>query len=78
MKVSQTVFILTGQIIQSGVDMVSEADLKTGRLQDFDAGLKIFFIKRACRRNNTDNVPSPEPGWFYGRYAFDKDYPFVK
>jgi hypothetical protein len=78
MKVSQPVPILTGQIIQSAVDMVCEADLKTGRPQDFDAGLKIRFIERACRRNDTDSVPRSEPGWFYDRYSFDKCYPFVK
>jgi hypothetical protein len=77
MKVSQSVLILTGQIIQSGVDMVCEADLKTGRLQDFDAGLKIRFIKRARRRDDADSVPRPEPGGFYDRYAFDKAYPLV-
>ena len=56
--------------------MGCEADLKTGRLQDFDAGLKIRFIKRACRRDDTDTVPSPEPGWFYDGYAFDR-YPLI-
>lgn len=78
MKVFQSNLILTGQIIQSGVDMVCEADLKTGRLQDFDAGLKIRFIKRACRRDDTDAVPLPEPGWLYDSCVFDKAYPFVK
>jgi hypothetical protein len=58
--------------------MVCEADLKTGRLQDFDAGLKILFIKRARRRDDTDSVPRPEPGWLYDSCVFDKAYPFVK
>jgi len=78
MKVSKSVLILAGQVIQSGVDMGCEGDLKTGRLQDFDAGSKICFMKRACRRDDTDTVPSPEPGRFYDWYAFDKAYPFVK
>ena len=78
MKVSQPVLILTGQIIQPGVDMVCEADLKTGRLQDFDAGLKIGFIKRARRRDDADSVPRPQPGWLYDSCVFDKVYPFVK
>ncbi|MBW1707699.1 MAG: hypothetical protein JRJ86_21490 [Deltaproteobacteria bacterium] len=75
MKVSKSALILAGQVTQSGVDMGCEGDLKTGRLQDFDAGLKIRFIKRACRRDDTDTVPRPEPGWFYDRYAFDR-YPY--
>ncbi|MCD4716119.1 MAG: hypothetical protein K8R45_05185 [Desulfobacterales bacterium] len=78
MKVSQPVLILTGQIIQPGVDMVCEADLKTGRLQDFDAGLKIGFIKRARRRDDTDSVPRPQPGCLYDSCICDKAYPFVK
>jgi hypothetical protein len=58
--------------------MVCEADLKTGRLQDLDAGLKILFIKRARRRYDTDSVPRPEPCRFYDICVFDKAYPFVK
>jgi hypothetical protein len=78
MEVFQSVLILTGQIIQSGVNMLCEDHLKTGSLQSFDAGLKIRFIKGACRGDDTDTIPSPEPGWFYERYAFDKAYPFIK
>ncbi|RLE67379.1 MAG: hypothetical protein DRJ45_09590 [Thermoprotei archaeon] len=58
--------------------MACEDDLKTGRFQDFDAGLKVRFIKGACRRDDTDSVTRSEPCRFYYGYAFDKLYPFVK